>query len=67
MSSVLISLLSLVQYESDSVCVLTHKVINYRICTQLEVVPRYRDPQLQAGKNYLHLYNLNQENGNLTI
>ena len=26
----------------------------------LAVVSRYRDLQLQVGKNYLHVYNLNQ-------
>ena len=24
----------------------------------LEVVPRYRDPQLQVGENYVYLFNL---------
>ena len=33
--------------------------LNFR---QLEVVSRYRDPQLQAGENYSYLFNWKKKN-----
>ena len=33
----------------------------------LEVVSRYRDPQLQVGENYLHSFNLRTNHANLDV
>ena len=45
-------------YNSGKHDMLTMQEVSYLIFHPLEVVSLYRDPQLQAGDNYVHVSNL---------
>ena len=52
---------NVIMWTTDAVNPL-HSTLSYLIFHPLEVVSRYRDPQLQVGENYRYSFNLRQKN-----